>query len=119
MITGTHAILYSTDADADRTFLRDMLGFPNLDAGGGWLIFQLPPAELAVHPTHEGEGAPAAELYLMCDDLDATLAELAAKGVHTVGERTETRWGIRVWIPLPSGARVGMYQPRHPVAREL
>ena len=116
MITGTHAILYSTDADADRAFLRDVLGFRHVDAGGGWLIFQLPPAELGVHPA---DGAPASELYLMCDDLDATLAQLAAQGVHAVGERSEARWGVRAWIPLPSGARLGLYQPRHPVARDL
>ncbi|WP_194921964.1 VOC family protein, partial [Catenulispora rubra] len=82
MITGTHAILYSADPEADRAFLRDVLEFPHVDAGGGWLIFQLPPAELGVHPA---EGPPAGELYLMCDDLDATLAVLAARGVHSVG----------------------------------
>jgi catechol 2,3-dioxygenase-like lactoylglutathione lyase family enzyme len=116
MINGTHVILYSTDADADRAFLRDVLGFPNVDAGGGWLIFQLPPAELGVHPA---EGAPATELYLMSDDLDATLAELAAKGVRPAGERIEARWGVRVPIALPSGAVIGLYEPRHPVARGL
>jgi catechol 2,3-dioxygenase-like lactoylglutathione lyase family enzyme len=119
MINGTHAILYSPDADADRAFLRDALEFPHVDAGGGWLIFQLPPAELAVHPSEAGEGAPASELYLMCDDLDATLAVLAARGVHTVGERVVTRWGVRARIPLPSGVRLGLYQPRHPVARDV
>jgi len=116
MITGTHAILYSTDAEADRAFLRDVLDFPHVDAGGGWLIFQLPPAELGVHPA---EGPQASELYLMCDDLDATLAVLAARGVHSVGERDEARWGVRAWIPLPSGTRLGLYEPRHPVARGL
>jgi len=116
MITGTHAILYSADAEADRAFLRDVLDFPYVDAGGGWLIFQLPPAELGVHPA---EGPPASELYLMCDDLDATLAVLAARGVHSVGERAEERWGVRAWIPLPSGTRLGLYEPRHPVARGL
>jgi predicted enzyme related to lactoylglutathione lyase len=113
MINGTHAILYSTDAEADRAFLRDVLGFPDVDAGGGWLIFQLPPAELGVHPA---DGTPTTELYLMCDGLDATLTELAAKGVSTVGERTEARWGVRAYIGLPSGARLGLYEPRHPVA---
>ncbi|WP_194897220.1 VOC family protein [Catenulispora pinisilvae] len=116
MITGTHAILYSTDAEADRDFLRDVLGFPHVDAGGGWLIFQLPPAELGVHPA---EGEPTSELYLMCNDLDATLAELAAKGVQPVGERAEARWGVRAWVALPSGTRLGLYEPRHPVARGL
>lgn len=116
MINGTHAILYSTDADADRAFLRDTLGFPHVDAGGGWLIFQLPPAELGVHPV---DGAPQTELYVMCDDLEATLAELAAKGVAAVGERTEARWGVRAYIGLPSGARLGLYEPRHPLAANL
>jgi catechol 2,3-dioxygenase-like lactoylglutathione lyase family enzyme len=116
MITGAHAILYSTDAEADRAFLRDVLGFPYVDAGGGWLIFQLPPAELGLHPA---EGASAGEFYLMCDDLDATLAELASKGVRPVGERAEARWGVRAWVSLPSGARLGLYEPRHPVARDL
>lgn len=116
MINGTHAILYSTDADADRAFLRDVLGFPDVDAGGGWLIFQLPPAELGVHPA---DGAPTTELYLMCDELDATLADLERKGVAVVGERTEARWGVRGYIALPSGARLGLYEPRHPVATDL
>jgi catechol 2,3-dioxygenase-like lactoylglutathione lyase family enzyme len=116
MINGTHAILYSTDADADRDFLRDVLGFPNVDAGGGWLIFQLPPAELGVHPT---DGPPITELYLMCDDLDTTLAELEAQGVQPAGERIEARWGVRVPIALPSGATIGLYEARHPVARGL
>ncbi|GAA1994526.1 extradiol dioxygenase [Catenulispora subtropica] len=116
MMNGTHAILYSTDAEADRAFLRDVLGLPNVDAGGGWLIFQLPPAELGVHPT---EGASTTELYLMCDDLDATLAGLAAKGVRPVGERVEARWGVRAYVALPSGARLGLYEARHPVARDL
>jgi hypothetical protein len=115
MITGTHAILYSTNVEADRAFLRDVLGFPNVDAGGGWLVFRLPPAELGVHPA---EGAPATELYLMCDDLTATLADLAAKGVRTVGERVEARWGVRAVLELPSGAMLGLYEPRHPLAHD-
>ncbi|GAA2041063.1 hypothetical protein GCM10009839_49290 [Catenulispora yoronensis] len=124
MITGTHAILYSTDAEADRAFLRDVLGFPNVDAGAGWLIFRLPPAELGVHPAdahveRPADAAPAAELYLMCDDLDATLADLAAKGVRPAGERVEARWGVRAFLPLPSGATLGLYEPRHPVATDL
>src|SRR5947209_15929554 len=116
MINGTHAILHSTDADADREFLRDVLGFPNVDAGGGWLIFQLPPAEFGVYPTN---GPTATELYFMCDDLDETLAELAAKDVRPAGERVETRWGVRVPIGLPSGATIMLYEPRHAVARGL
>ena len=115
VINGAHSILYSLDAEADRVFLRDVLGFRHVDAGHGWLIFQLPPAEAAVHPT---EGEPGAELYLMCDDLPATLSDLAARGVVT-GDRTEARWGAVVSVSLPSGLRIGLYEPRHPVAHDL
>jgi catechol 2,3-dioxygenase-like lactoylglutathione lyase family enzyme len=114
MITGAHAVLYSADAAADRAFLRDVLGFPHVDAGGGWLIFRLPPAEVAVHPT---DGPPAQELFLMCDELDATLAELAGKGVAT-GAVSEERWGRRTTIRLPGGADLALYEPHHPVAIE-
>lgn len=112
MITGAHTILYSGDAAADREFLRDVLGFPHVDAGAGWLIFRLPPAEVAVHPT---DGPPAQELFLMCDDLDATLADLAGRGV-TTGAVSEERWGRRTTIRLPSGADLALYEPHHPVA---
>lgn len=117
MINGAHVILYSQDADADRAFLRDVLGFSHVDAGHGWLIFKLPPAEVAVHPAGPGEQA-GHELYLMCDDLAATLAELAAKGVAT-GEVTRQRWGALAAITLPGGAPLSLYQPRHPVAHSL
>ncbi len=116
MINGAHVIVYSRDADADRAFLRDVLGFPHVDAGHGWLIFKLPPAEAAMHPT---EGEPGAELYLMCDDLEVTVAELVAKGVSVPPERTEARWGVIATITLPSGAGLGLYEPRHPVAYDL
>ena len=116
MINGMHAILYSTDADADRAFLLDVLGFPNVDAGGGWLIFQLPPSELGVYPTEE---SPTNDLYFLCDDLDKTLAELAAKDVRPVGERIQTRWGARVRIRLPSRATITLYEPRYPVAQKV
>ena len=112
MINGAHVIVYSRDADADRDFIRDMLGFPGVDAGGGWLIFQLPPAELAVHPTEE---QPRHEFFLMCDDVRQTLADLAAKGVG-VGDVSEQRWGLLASITLPSGAELPIYEPRHPTA---
>ena len=115
MISGAHVILYSKDAEADRAFLRDVLGFPFVDIGHGWLIFALPPAELAVHPDGEGNRC---ELYLMCDDLKAEILALAAKGVKC-SEMQEARWGSITKIRLPSGADVGLYQPKHPIALDL
>ena len=108
MIFGAHVIMYSQDADADRAFFGDILGFPSVDAGHGWLIFALPPAELAVHPADD----PAHELYLMCDDLGAEIQALRAKGVRC-SEVEEARWGSVTKIPLPGGGEVGLYQPRH------
>src|SRR6266516_4021336 len=101
MFNGAHVIIYSHDADADRAFIRDVLGFPGVDAGQGWLIFKLPPAEAAVHPT---EGAPQHEFYLMCEDLEATLARLAAQGVH----RT-----TRCDTCQADGLTTTAYQPEH------
>lgn len=114
MITGAHAILYSENADADRAFFRSVLALDSVDAGGGWLIFALPPAEIAVHPTN---GPPQHELYLMCDDLQATVAELNARGVGLAAEISEQRWGVTTSLRLPSGARLGLYEPRHPSPR--
>jgi catechol 2,3-dioxygenase-like lactoylglutathione lyase family enzyme len=113
MIFGAHLVLYSTDAEADRAFLADVLGFDSVDAGGGWLIFALPPAEAAVHPAD----VPAAELYLMCDDLETEMRVLAGRGV-TCAAVEEARWGSITKIALPSGAEVGLYQPKHPTAIE-
>ena len=113
-ISGAHVILYSTDAEADRAFLRDVLEFPHVDAGGGWLIFALPPAEVAVHPAD----APTAELYLMCDELEPALAALRARGVEFV-EVEDQGWGILTSFVLPGGSRVGLYEPRHPRATGL
>ena len=113
MIFGAHLVLYSTDAEADRAFLADVLGFDSVDAGGGWLIFSLPPAEAAVHP----EEAPAAELFLMCDDLEGEMRALAERGVECAAVE-EARWGSITKIALPSGAEVGLYQPRHRSAIE-
>jgi len=108
MIFGSHFVLFSRDADADRAFLSDVLGFDHVDAGGGWLIFGLPPAEAAVHPAE----APGSELYFMCDDLVAEMHALAEKGVQT-SQVEEARWGSVTKIRLPGGGEVGLYQPRH------
>lgn len=116
MINGAHVILYSRDAEADRAFIRDVLGFPDVDAGHGWLIFKLPPAELAAHPTEE---QPHHEFYLMCDDIHATLDDLIEKGVHADKTISEQRWGLLARIRLPSGAELPIYQPRHPLAKDL
>jgi catechol 2,3-dioxygenase-like lactoylglutathione lyase family enzyme len=116
VISGLHALIYSADAAADRAFLRDVLGLPHVDSGDGWLIFKAPPTELAVHPT---EGPPTHELYLMADDLAATLAELGQRGVEVVEEPVDQRWGVVAAIRLPSGGSLHLYEPRHPTALDL
>jgi catechol 2,3-dioxygenase-like lactoylglutathione lyase family enzyme len=110
MITGAHAILYSKDADADRAFFRDVLGFGHVDAGGGWLIFALPPAEVAVHPDAENG---AHELYLTCDDIAATVKSLKARKVKVSAVRT-LDWGKLAMVTLPGGGQLGVYEPTHP-----
>ena len=119
MITGAHVLLYSRNADADRAFLRDVLKWHFVDAGHGWLIFRLPPAEAAVHPadpeSRPAEGELRADLYLMCDDLEAQIMTFKEKGVPC-SEIARERWGIRTAIMLPSGGRLGLYQPLHPTA---
>ena len=110
MITGVHAIIYSKDAEADRAFLRDVLDLESVDAGGGWLIFALPPAELAAHP-HATGGSH--ELYLMCDDVHATAEELRAKGAELAADITDEGFGLLTSIALPGGGRLGLYEPRH------
>ena len=111
MITGVHAIVFSPEADKVRAFFKDLLNLPSVDAGGGWLIFALPPAEVAVHPT-DGNGHH--ELYLMCDDIQATLAELRGKGVEVAREATDQGWGLVAAIRLPDGSEFPIYEPRHP-----
>jgi catechol 2,3-dioxygenase-like lactoylglutathione lyase family enzyme len=113
MIEGAHVILYSRDAEADRVFLRDVLGSPGVDAGDGWLIFALPPAEVAVHPT---EGEPKHELYLICDDIERTLGFLSARGVEISHPASDEGWGLLASVRMPSGAELSLYEPRHPVA---
>jgi hypothetical protein len=110
MINGTHVVVHSEDAEADRTFFRDILGFPWVDAGHGWLIFGLPAAEAAFHPAERNDGH---ELYLMCDDLKNEMAALRAKGVQC-SEVMEARWGSITKIRLPGGGDIGLYQPKHP-----
>jgi catechol 2,3-dioxygenase-like lactoylglutathione lyase family enzyme len=110
MIIGAHAILYSKDAEADRTFFRDVLGFSFVDAGHGWLIFALPPAEVAVHPAEENGRH---ELYLLCDDIGAEIEALKAKGV-ACSEVKQERWGSITTIRLPGGGTLGLYQAKHP-----
>jgi hypothetical protein len=125
MINGSHFLLYSTNPEADRAFLRDALGFRSVDAGRGWLTFALPPAEIAVHPMEE-DAPPqnpdgqvvGASLYLMCDDLDSTMKALEARNV-LFSEVDEAPWGIVTTFRLPGGGEMGLYQPTHPTALEL
>lgn len=116
MINAAHIILYSTNAEADRDFIRDVLGFTGVDAGGGWLIFKLPPSEIAVHPTDVQEKH---EFYFMCDDIEKTLMELTAKGVTISKPISDQRWGRLASIKLPSGTDLSIYQPCHPTAYDL
>jgi hypothetical protein len=125
MITGVHVLFHSHNSEADRAFFRDVLEFPALDIGRGWLLFGLPPAEAAVHPADATADAIPAErhdihtvVYLMCDDVRGVIATLAAKQV-VCGELHEERWGIRTTIRLPSGGEIGLYQPTHPTALHL
>lgn len=111
VITGVHAIVFTSDAGADRAFFRDVLELPSVDAGGGWLIFALPPAELAAHPA---EGDAHHELYLMCEDVRATVEELRGKGVEFTKEISDEGFGLMTAIRLPSGGEFSIYEPRHP-----
>jgi predicted enzyme related to lactoylglutathione lyase len=110
MITGVHTIIFTSAPERLRAFFRDVLGFPSVDAGGGWLIFALPPAELAAHPTDE---ASHHKLYLMCDDIHATVAELERKGVELTKEITEEGFGLLTALLLPDGEELALYQPKH------
>jgi catechol 2,3-dioxygenase-like lactoylglutathione lyase family enzyme len=111
MIDGLHAIVFTEDAEALRAFFRDVLEFPSVDAGGGWLIFGTPPAEIAAHPAERAGGH---ELYLMCDDIEATVAELEGKGVELARPVSDEGFGLVTAIKLPGGGELGLYQPRHP-----
>jgi catechol 2,3-dioxygenase-like lactoylglutathione lyase family enzyme len=125
MITGTHAIIYASDAERARAFFRDVLGMTHIDAHDGWLIFKLPPAELGIHPASDASDIDAAapnghhELYLMCDDVEATVAELTDKGVTFTAPITSAGFGLLTRLQVPGAGEVGLYQPRHPVAYDL
>ncbi len=114
VITGVHATIFTTDPEGIRAFFRDVLGLSWVDAGGGWLIFALPPAELAAHPS-EGDGQH--RLYLICDDVAATVEELKAKGVELTGEVSDEGFGLMTSLRLPDGSELGLYEPRHPSPR--
>ena len=123
--TGAHLLLYSKDSEADRAFFRDVLGFPAVDAGGGWLIFALPPAEVGIHPSegerrqlHGGRQLLPSVLYLMCDNLQTLIKSLEGKNV-SCSPVEEEDWGIKTTIQLPSGGEIGLYQPTHPTALGL
>ena len=114
MVTGSHVIVESADPEADRAFVRDVLGFDSVDAGGGWLIFSLPAAELAFHPGANDRH----QLYLMCEDLDATLAGLRQRGVKVSDEVSEQRWGRIGSFQLPGGGELSIYEPHHPSPKQ-
>jgi catechol 2,3-dioxygenase-like lactoylglutathione lyase family enzyme len=111
VITGAHAIMFTDHAEGVRAFIRDVLGLTSVDAGGGWLIFGLPPAELAVHPS---DGDAHYELYLICDDVHATVEELQGKGVKFTRTITDENWGLTTALELPDGRELALYEPRHP-----
>ena len=110
MINGVHVILFSRQAEEVRSFIRDVFGLPSVDAGGGWPIFSLPPAELAVHAAEDAKY----ELYLMCDDIHATLADLRSRGVEVVRDVTDQGWGLLAAIAMPDGGELAIYEPKHP-----
>ncbi|MEP7235973.1 MAG: extradiol dioxygenase [Ignavibacteriota bacterium] len=115
MINGAHTIIYSKDAEADRKFFTDILQFPSVDVGGGWLIFKLPPGEAAFHPDEDNDRH---ELYFMCDDVKSEIETLGKSGVKC-SEIQEERWGSLTSIMLPGGGKIGLYQPKHPTAHSL
>ena len=125
MITGTHAIIYAHDAERARAFFRDVLKLPNVDAHAGWLIFKLPLAELGIHPAGEpGESDATApighhELYMMCDDVEATVADLTTKGVEFTAPISDQGFGLLTRLRVPGAGEIGLYQPRHPTAHDL
>jgi catechol 2,3-dioxygenase-like lactoylglutathione lyase family enzyme len=111
VIAGAHTIIFTEDAEAARAFFRDVLGFPSVDAGHGWLIFALPPAELAFHPD---EGPARHELFLMCHDIERTVQELKGKGVEFVSPISDARFGLMTRLRIPGAGEIGLYEPKHP-----
>lgn len=116
MINAVHLLFNSVNPEADRAFLKDVLGFKFVDDGQGWLIFKLPPSEVAIHPAEKGGGC---DLYFICDDLDATLAEWTAKGAQVLSPPSKHDWGTMAWLRLPGGAELGVYQALHKTAYDL
>ena len=112
-ITGVHALIYTSEPEAARAVFRDVFGFEHVDAGDGWLIFKLPPAELGIHPA---EHSVRRDISVMCDDIGATIVELKEKGIEFAGEPEDEGFGIGVTMILPGGAEVLLYEPRHPTA---
>jgi catechol 2,3-dioxygenase-like lactoylglutathione lyase family enzyme len=125
VIIASHAIIYAEDPEAARTFVRDVLELPLVDAGGGWLIFKLPPAELGIHPTGQGGGGPEGppsghhEIYLLCDDIVGTVAELETKGADFAGDIEDEGFGRVIRLRVPGAGEIGLYQPKHPTAYDL
>lgn len=116
MITGVHTVIFNRDPEATRRFFAESLGMPAVDAGGGWLIFALPPAELGIHPT---DASGSHEIFLMCDDIHTTVAELTAKGVEFAAPIEDQRFGLVTRMKIPGDAEVSLYQPKHPAAITL
>ncbi|CAN5325711.1 hypothetical protein BH20ACT8_BH20ACT8_10320 [soil metagenome] len=116
MITGTHTILYAEDAEAARAFFRDVLQMPHVDDGGGWLIFALPPGEVALHPADPATPTTGHELFLTCDDLETTVAELRSRGVEFVADITDAGWGLLTALRVPGAGALSLYEPRHRTA---
>jgi hypothetical protein len=115
-ITGAHALLYTSEPEAVRAVFRDVFGWSNVDAGGGWLIFALPPAEIGVHPAEPGNGAGSHAISLMCDDINATITDLEARGLSVDHEVRDEGFGLTTNVHLPGGVDVMLYEPRHPTA---
>lgn len=119
MITAVHTLVYAEDPDAARAFFRDVLEFPSVDTGGGWLIFKTGPSELGVHPSsweHEGHAGATDQRFdvsLMCDDLDGTMRELAAKGAEFAGDIQDAGWGLTVQLRVPGAGEMTLYQPKY------
>jgi catechol 2,3-dioxygenase-like lactoylglutathione lyase family enzyme len=125
MIFGSHVIIFADDAERARAFFRDVLGLPNVDAHDGWLIFKLPPAELGIHPAGSadepdtGQAGGRHQLYLMCDDIEATVADLRSKGVEFTAPVENQGFGLITSLRVPGAGELGLYQPRHPIALDL
>ncbi|MBC7835477.1 MAG: VOC family protein [Phycisphaerales bacterium] len=116
MINGLHTMIYAKDAAKARAFFRDVLGIRAIDAGEGWLIFAMPPAEMGVHPAESVEDEAKQQIYLMCDDVHATVAQLTAKGVELSQPITDQGWGLMTSLKIPGGGEIALYEPRHPRA---